>query len=335
MTVADLQRNVSEMKLHVARMGDSGRVAWHPLEVGKLHFFFLSLVWDVRISRVGCSLYVFSKVLEAVDCWGSDSFERWAHHVVKSPFICSSVGWGVGFLFHIFSSPCLILFLHSPLFRWLLVGFWWFSSPTLTLHPLHCLPVGGVRVCVIFVSCFCSPFSIISIFFKNVWVVVVVVVVGGGGSDGGGVKTFFLTFVAPIVSLLVSRLLACLGQRQKSLVLIHCFPQIIFPSATCCYLVPFGLEWRTLPHSSLCCHSICLPNYYFFLSLSLFDYLLSPLFTYCCSPLCVCVAYDISGLCICTRLFMFQHLSSFMLPIYLKIRRENCDLTPVTIDIQI
>ena len=93
--------------------------------------------------------------------------------------------------------------------------------------------------------------------------------VGGGGSDGGGVKAFFLTFVAPIVSLLVSRLLACLGQRQKSLVLIHCFPQIIFPSATCCYLVPFGLEWRTLPHSSLCCHSICLPNYYFFLSLSL------------------------------------------------------------------
>ena len=183
--------------------------------------------------------------------------------------------------------------------------------------------------------------------------------VGGGGSDGGGGVKAFLTFVAPIVSLLVSRLLACLGQRQKSLVLIHCFPQLSsqVPLAVI-YLVPFGLEWRTSPHSSLCCHlslrlvlsPSCLPVFacllvgshpfvspiiFFPLSLSLFDCLLSPLFTYCCSPLCVCVAYDMSGLCICRRLFMFQHLSSFMLPIHLKIRRENCDLTPVTIDIQI
>ena len=79
--------------------------------------------------------------------------------------------------------------------RSVVLGFVLFLSPALVLHSLSFLKVlSGCGGCA------------------------------GGGSDGGGVKAF-LTFVVLIGSLLVSlRLLACFGRRQKSLVLIHCFP---------------------------------------------------------------------------------------------------------------
>ena len=210
-------------------LGWGGRGGWCGIhfELGKLQPVFLSLVRDVRITRVGCSQCFFMFFLRSSKQL-TVGVQTPLHvaEMIWRPISASHLGVNFvspchlfGFLFGIFSSACLIFILtFAPV--WVVAcGFFGdFQFPLWLCILCICLPVGGVRVCVVVVSCFCSPFSIILKVLSGCGGC------AGGGSDGGGVKAF-LTFVVTIGSLLVSlRLLACFGQRPKSLVLIHCFP---------------------------------------------------------------------------------------------------------------